>query len=84
MRQGAGEILGNMEKKIAPLRNVQQLHSAADTHHRHPSLRNQLHQRAVEIFPARVEQSHGRMGHVSVDSRIQIGAATQDHAVQMF
>ena len=83
VRQGLRQILGNVIEERAALRDVQQLHAAADAHHRHPPLGDEVHQLAVEGFAAGVQQPHRRMNHVAVEPRVEIGSADQHHAVEL-
>ena len=82
VRQGAGQVLGQVQEEVAALGDVQQLHAAADAERRHPPLGDQPHQRAVELLATRVQQPHGGVEHVAVVAGVEVASAGQHHAVQ--
>ena len=82
VRQGFGQILGNVQKEIAALRNIEKLHAAADAEHGHPPFGDQPHQHAIEVLSPPVQEADGRVQHETIVPRIEVGSATEDHAVQ--
>ena len=82
VRQGAGQVLGDVQEEVAALGDVQQLHAHADAQDRHPPLGDEPHQLAVEEFAAAIQEADGRVEHEAVDAGIEVRPAHQHHAVQ--
>ena len=82
VRNGRGQLFGQVQEQRAALRDVQQLHAGADAEHRHPPLGDLAHQHAVEIFAARVQQPHAAVQLIAVAARVEIAAADEHKGLE--
>ena len=82
VRQGLGQVLGNVQEEVAALGDIQKLHPAADAEDRHPPLGDRAHQRAIEFLAASIQEADRGVEHETVVARIEIGAAAEHDPVQ--
>ncbi len=68
--------------RLPPCETLKQLHAHADAEHRQAPLGGDVHQPAVEILAALLQQPHRGVQHEAVAARVEIGAADQHQAVQ--
>ena len=77
-----GQILRNVQEERAALRDVEQLHAAADRQHGHMPGTDVLGQKPVKILAPGVHRPHGRVRHVAVATRIEVSPSHHHHAVE--
>ena len=82
VRDRLGQILGDVQEERAAFGDVEQLHAATDRQHGHVPGADVLGQQAVEILAAGIHRPHGRVRHVAVATRIEVGPSHHHHAVE--
>ena len=82
MRNGARQVLRQVEEQVAALGDIEQLHADADAEHWEASVGDEPHEHAVERFTARFHRADAGVEHIPVLPRVEVGAADKEAAME--